>query len=115
MTVRAGPGAPPVPAVCLVILDGWGLAPAGPGNAVELARTPVFDELCVTADHGNSDQMLEPDGSPNTAHSLNPVPILLTADAGAAPRSRGPGRRRSDHAGAAGGRSAVRDDGKVTA
>jgi 2,3-bisphosphoglycerate-independent phosphoglycerate mutase len=34
-----------VPAVCLVILDGWGLAPPGPGNAVELADTPVFDEL----------------------------------------------------------------------
>ena len=29
----------------LVILDGWGCAPAGPGNAVELADTPVFDEL----------------------------------------------------------------------
>ncbi len=28
----------------------------------------------VTADHGNCDHMLEPDGSPNTAHSLNPVP-----------------------------------------
>ena len=28
----------------------------------------------VTADHGNADHMLEPDGSPNTAHSLNPVP-----------------------------------------
>ncbi len=33
----------------------------------------------VTADHGNSDHMLEPDGSPNTAHSLNPVPLILTA------------------------------------
>jgi 2,3-bisphosphoglycerate-independent phosphoglycerate mutase len=32
----------------------------------------------VTADHGNSDHMLEPDGSPNTAHSLNPVPLLVT-------------------------------------
>jgi 2,3-bisphosphoglycerate-independent phosphoglycerate mutase len=28
-----------------VILDGWGCAPPGPGNAVELAQTPVFDEL----------------------------------------------------------------------
>ncbi len=35
----------PVPAVCLVVLDGWGLAPTGPGNAVALARTPVFDGL----------------------------------------------------------------------
>ena len=33
----------------------------------------------VTADHGNCDHMLEPDGSPNTAHSLNPVPLILTA------------------------------------
>jgi 2,3-bisphosphoglycerate-independent phosphoglycerate mutase len=32
----------------------------------------------VTADHGNSDHMLEPDGSPNTAHSLNPVPLIVT-------------------------------------
>ena len=33
------------PLVTLVILDGWGIAPPGPGNAVELARTPVFDGL----------------------------------------------------------------------
>jgi len=33
----------------------------------------------VTADHGNADHMLEPDGSPNTAHSLNPVPFIVTA------------------------------------
>jgi 2,3-bisphosphoglycerate-independent phosphoglycerate mutase len=32
----------------------------------------------VTADHGNCDHMLEPDGSPNTAHSLNPVPLIVT-------------------------------------
>ena len=39
----------------------------------------------ITADHGNADHMLEPDGSPNTAHSLNPVPLIVTAD--------GPARR----------------------
>ena len=33
------------PLVTLVILDGWGIAPPGPGNAVEQARTPVFDDL----------------------------------------------------------------------
>jgi hypothetical protein len=33
------------PLVTLVILDGWGLAPPGPGNAVLLAGTPVFDRL----------------------------------------------------------------------
>ena len=31
--------------VTLVVLDGWGCAPPGPGNAVELADTPVFDAL----------------------------------------------------------------------
>jgi 2,3-bisphosphoglycerate-independent phosphoglycerate mutase len=36
----------------------------------------------ITADHGNADHMLEPDGSPNTAHSMNPVPIIVTAAVG---------------------------------
>jgi len=40
-----------VPSVCLVILDGWGLAPAGPGNAVSLADTPVFDRLWAEHPH----------------------------------------------------------------
>jgi 2,3-bisphosphoglycerate-independent phosphoglycerate mutase len=35
----------PYPLVALVILDGWGCAPPGPGNAVELADTPSFDRL----------------------------------------------------------------------
>jgi len=34
----------------------------------------------ITADHGNADHMLEPDGSPNTAHSLNPVPVIVTEE-----------------------------------
>jgi 2,3-bisphosphoglycerate-independent phosphoglycerate mutase len=34
--------------------------------------------LIVTADHGNADEMLEPDGSPDTAHSTNPVPLVVT-------------------------------------
>ena len=33
------------PLVAVVILDGWGIAPPGPGNAVELASTPVLDRL----------------------------------------------------------------------
>jgi len=33
--------------------------------------------LLVTADHGNSEAMIEPDGSPNTAHTINPVPLLI--------------------------------------
>jgi len=36
--------------------------------------------LLVTADHGNADHMLNDDGSPNTAHSLNPVPCIVTVE-----------------------------------
>lgn len=34
----------------------------------------------VTADHGNADEMIAADGSPMTAHSLNPVPFILADD-----------------------------------
>jgi len=40
-----------VPHVCLVVLDGWGLAPDGSGNAVSLADTPVFDRLWAEHPH----------------------------------------------------------------
>jgi 2,3-bisphosphoglycerate-independent phosphoglycerate mutase len=40
--------------------------PGGPGAV-----------LAVTADHGNADEMIDEGGSPVTAHSLNPVPIVL--------------------------------------
>lgn len=37
-----------------------------------------FDyELVIIADHGNADVAFNEDGSPNTAHSLNPVPVIL--------------------------------------
>jgi 2,3-bisphosphoglycerate-independent phosphoglycerate mutase len=39
------------PLVALIILDGWGCAPPGPGNAVELAETPVFDGLWARFPH----------------------------------------------------------------
>ena len=42
---------PPFASAALVILDGWGLAPPGPGNAVDLASTPVFDELWARYPH----------------------------------------------------------------
>ncbi len=45
MSLAAGAERLPVPRAALVVLDGWGLAPPGPGNAVELADTPTFDEL----------------------------------------------------------------------
>jgi 2,3-bisphosphoglycerate-independent phosphoglycerate mutase len=51
MGARLGPEQLPAERVCLVVLDGWGLAAPGPGNAVSLARTPVFDELWEESPH----------------------------------------------------------------
>src|SRR5690606_36649456 len=48
---RAHEGVTMVRPVMLVILDGFGLAPAGPGNAVRLARTPVFDHIWAERPH----------------------------------------------------------------
>lgn len=36
-------------------------------------------EFLVIADHGNADYAMNADGSPNTAHSLNPVPVILVS------------------------------------
>jgi 2,3-bisphosphoglycerate-independent phosphoglycerate mutase len=48
-----------------------------------VAAVEEKDGRCViTADHGNADHMLEEDGSPNTAHSMNPVPLIVTAGVG---------------------------------
>jgi 2,3-bisphosphoglycerate-independent phosphoglycerate mutase len=51
MSETAGPRTGSAPCVCLVVLDGWGLAEPGPGNAISLARTPVFDELWNSFPH----------------------------------------------------------------
>ncbi len=53
-----------VPLVAIVILDGWGCAPPGPGNAVELAETPVFDELWRRYPHTTLDASGESVGLP---------------------------------------------------
>ncbi|MGD9571993.1 MAG: 2,3-bisphosphoglycerate-independent phosphoglycerate mutase [Thermoleophilia bacterium] len=45
--------------------------------AVRPAVAAAGGLLCVTADHGNSEVMIEPDGSPNTAHTINPVPLWI--------------------------------------
>lgn len=37
-------------------------------------------EFLIIADHGNADFVINPDGSPNTAHSLNPVPLVLVSN-----------------------------------
>ncbi|MDO9355581.1 MAG: 2,3-bisphosphoglycerate-independent phosphoglycerate mutase [Solirubrobacteraceae bacterium] len=44
------------------------------------AVTASGGAVIVTADHGNADEMLEDDGSPDTAHSLNPVPVVIVGD-----------------------------------
>jgi 2,3-bisphosphoglycerate-independent phosphoglycerate mutase len=41
--------------VALIVLDGWGCGPAGPGNAVSLAHTPVFDALAAGYPHSTLD------------------------------------------------------------
>ena len=46
-------------------------------GAVRGAVAAAGGLLCVTADHGNSEHMIEPDGSPNTAHTSNPVPLWI--------------------------------------
>jgi 2,3-bisphosphoglycerate-independent phosphoglycerate mutase len=44
-------GGPTFPLVALVILDGWGCAPPGPGNGLAQAETPVFDALWARYPH----------------------------------------------------------------
>lgn len=49
------------------------------GDVVRAARANGY-EVLIIADHGNADYALNPDGSANTAHSLNPVPLYLISD-----------------------------------
>jgi len=45
--------------------------------ALDAAETDRGALLAITADHGNADEMTDAAGHPVTAHSLNPVPLLL--------------------------------------
>ena len=49
------------------------------GKVVEVARENGYSVL-ITADHGNADNAVNPDGSPNTAHSLNKVQFIVVDD-----------------------------------
>ena len=52
-------------------------------EVVEAAKTNGY-EVIITADHGNADHAINDDGTPNTAHSTNPVPfIYVTANSNA--------------------------------
>src|SRR5262249_43764693 len=53
------------PLVALVILDGWGCAPPGPGNAIELAETPNSDRLWREFPHTTLDASGEAVGLPD--------------------------------------------------
>ena len=48
-------------------------------DVVEAAKKNGY-EVVQIADHGNADNAINADGSPNTAHSLNPVPIVVVSD-----------------------------------
>lgn len=49
------------------------------GEIVQVAKTLNY-ELLVIADHGNADLAINEDGTPNTAHTLNPVPMILVTE-----------------------------------
>lgn len=49
------------------------------GEVVSAARENGY-ELLIIADHGNADNAVNKDGTPNTAHSTNPVPCILVSD-----------------------------------
>ena len=91
----------------LIVLDGWGIGDKSQGDVIAQTATPYIDylkanypntelqasgefvetakamgyETIITADHGNADHAINADGTPNTAHSTNPVPfIYVTAN-----------------------------------
>ena len=49
------------------------------GEVIEAANATGYETIII-ADHGNADNAINPDGTPNTAHSLNPVPIAVVSD-----------------------------------
>ena len=77
--------------ICLNYANADMVGHTGDFNAAKIAATTVDNclsnlvpdllaqnyAIIVIADHGNSDFMINPDGSPNTAHTTNPVPCIL--------------------------------------
>lgn len=49
------------------------------GRVVEKVQS-LGGSVCITADHGNLEHMVEADGQPNTAHTTNVVPFILISD-----------------------------------
>ncbi len=52
---------------------------AGLGRLMQVRQELGYDAI-VTADHGNADYMINDDGTPNTAHTMNPVPVIYVSD-----------------------------------
>lgn len=50
--------------IVLIILDGWGIAPKNPGNAIALANTPVMDQLLINSPHAQLEAAGESVGLP---------------------------------------------------
>jgi len=48
-------------------------------KVIESAKSSGYETIII-ADHGNADNAVNPDGSPNTAHSLNPVPFVYITE-----------------------------------
>ena len=48
-------------------------------EVVETAKANDYETIII-ADHGNADNAINEDGTPNTAHSLNPVPFIYVTD-----------------------------------
>ena len=48
-------------------------------EVIETAKKVGYEAIII-ADHGNADNAINPDGTPNTAHSLNPVPFIYVTD-----------------------------------
>ena len=48
-------------------------------DVIEAAKANGYEAIII-ADHGNADNAINPDGTPNTAHSLNPVPFIYVTD-----------------------------------
>ncbi len=49
-------------------------------DVVETAKAMGDYEVVIIADHGNADHAVNADGTPNTAHSLNPVPFIYVTE-----------------------------------
>jgi 2,3-bisphosphoglycerate-independent phosphoglycerate mutase len=80
--------------ICLIFANGDMVGHTGVYEAIEKAVKAVDEcvkdvveaakangyEVVQIADHGNADNAVNADGTPNTAHSLNPVPIVVVSD-----------------------------------